>query len=68
MAFICGIGETHQYRSSFSKMSFERSTHLFFCTIRKLFDDFGGDGYVSTPVQNDANCSTVWMNGLATCE
>lgn len=37
----------------------------FFCTVRKLFDDFGGDGYISTPVQHDANCSTVWMNGLA---
>lgn len=38
----------------------------FFCAIRNLFDDFDGDGYISTPMAENANCSTVWMGGVAT--
>jgi hypothetical protein len=49
----------------FSKDVVREIDTSFFCTIRKLFDNFGGDGYISTPRENNANCSVVWVNGLA---
>ncbi len=48
----------------FSKDVVREIDTSFFCAIRKLFDDFGGDGYISTPVKEDRNCLVVWMETL----
>jgi hypothetical protein len=35
-----------------------------FCHLRKLFDNLDGDGYYSTPPDDDPNCSVAWTSNI----